>query len=63
MLDKDLKELPLHELQRLLSVCEKNLALSKLYRQGANVIAHNKTQVEKIQKAILEKRGEPLAPD
>ena len=58
MLDKNLKEMPLDELKKLLSVSEKNLSLSKLYRQGADVIAHNKNQLEKIQKAIVDKEGE-----
>jgi len=58
MLDKNLKEMPLEELKKLLSVSEKNLSLSKLYRQGADVIAHNKNQLEKIQKAIVDKEGE-----
>ena len=63
MSDKTLKELPLDELQKLLSISEKNLALSKLYRQGADVIVHNKNRLEKIQKAILDKRGNPLSPE
>ena len=58
MLDKNLKEMPLEELKKLLSLSEKNLSLSKLYRQGADVIAHNKNQLEKIQKAIVDKEGE-----
>ncbi len=58
MLDKNLKEMPLDELKKLLSLSEKNLSLSKLYRQGADVIAHNKNQLEKIQKAIVDKEGE-----
>ena len=62
MLDKSLKEMPLDELQKLLSISEKNLALSKLYRQGANVIVHNKNRLEKIQKAILDKKGDPHSP-
>ena len=43
---------------KLLSISEKNLALSRLYRQGADVVVHNKNRLEKIQKAILDKRGE-----
>ena len=63
MLDKNLKEMPLAELLKLLAVSEKNLALSKRYRQGTDVIARNKNQLEKIQKAIVDKRGEPLSPE
>ena len=58
MLDKNLKDMPLAELKKLLSISQKNLSLSKLYRQGAEVIAHNKNQLEKIQKAIVDKEGE-----
>ena len=63
MLDKSLKEMPLDELQKLLSISEKNLALSKLYRQGSDVIAHNKNRLDQIQKAILDKRGDLLSPE
>jgi len=62
MLDKNLKEMPMDELVKLLAVSEKNLSLSKLYRQGADVVAQNKNQMEKIQKAILDKCGDPLFP-
>ena len=63
MLDKSLKEMPLDELQKLLSITEKNLALSKLYRQGADVIVHNKNRLEQIQEAILDKREDHLSPE
>ena len=58
MSDKNLKEMPLDELKKLLSLSQKNLSLSQLYRQGADVVAHNKNQLEKIQKAIVDKEGE-----
>ena len=58
MFDKNLKDMPLDELKKLLSISQKNLSLSQLYRQGADVIAHNKNQLEKIQKAIVDKEGE-----
>jgi len=63
MLDKSLKEMQLDELQKLLSISEKNLALSKLYRQGSDVIAHNKNRLDQIQKAILDKQGDLLSPE
>ena len=61
MLDKNLKEMPLEELQKLRSISEKNLALSKLHRQGANVIVYNKNRLEQIQKAIHDKQGDSLS--
>lgn len=60
MLQENLKQKSLDELLILLGTAQKNLALSKLYNQGADVIQQNKTQVEKVQKAIADKRGNPL---
>jgi hypothetical protein len=63
MLNKSLKEMTLDELQKLLTISEKNLALSKLHRHGASVIVHNKNRLEQIQKAILDKKKDLLAPE
>jgi hypothetical protein len=60
MLEENLKQLPLDDLLNLLAVSQRNLELSKLYRQGADVVEHNKSQLEKVQKAIVNKRGDPL---
>jgi hypothetical protein len=61
MSDKNLRDMPMDELQKLLSACQKNLSLSQLYRQGTDVVARNKNQLEKIQKAIVDKGGQPLS--
>lgn len=61
MLDKNLKDMPMDELQKLLSACQKNLAISQIYRQGTDVVARNKNQLEKIQKAIVDKGEDPLS--
>jgi hypothetical protein len=60
MLKENLKQLPLDDLLNLLAVSERNLALSRLYNQGADVVQQNKNQLEKLQKAIADKRGDPL---
>jgi len=56
MLKENLKELPLDDLLILLATSQKNFAVSKLYKQGADVIQQNKNQLEKVQKAIVDKR-------
>ena len=60
MLQENLKQKSLDDLLHLLAVSQRNLALSKLYNQGATVVEQNKSQLEKVQKAIVEKRGDPL---
>ena len=60
MSDENLKKQSLDDLQRLLATSQKNLALSRLYNQGAEVIQHNKTQLAKVEKAIVDKRGDLL---
>ena len=57
MLEQNLKQRSLDDLLILLAASERNLALSKLYKQGAAVIQQNKNQFEKVQKAIADKRG------
>jgi hypothetical protein len=60
MLQENLKQKSLDDLLQLLAVSQRNLALSRLYNQGADVIQQNKNHLEKVQKAIVEKRGDPL---
>ena len=60
MLQENLKQKSLDDLLQLLAVSQRNLALSKLYNQGADVVQQNKNQLEKVQKAIVDKRGDPL---
>jgi len=60
MLQENLKQKSLDDLLQLLAVSQRNLALSKLYNQGATVVEQNKSQLEKVQKAIVEKRGDPF---
>lgn len=60
MLEENLKKRSLDDLLNLLATSQRNLALSKLYNQGADVIQQNKTQVEKVQKVIVDKGGDPL---
>ena len=62
MLGKSLKDMSLDELQKLLSISEKNLVLSRLHKQGAEVIRYNKSRVEEIQKTIRDKEGDHLSP-
>jgi hypothetical protein len=57
MLEQNLKQRSLDDLLILLAASERNLELSKLYKQGAAVIQQNKNQLEKVQKAIVDKRG------
>ena len=57
MLEQNLKQRSLDDLLILLAASERNLELSKLYKQGAAVIQQNKNQLEKVEKAIVEKRG------
>lgn len=57
MLEESLKQRSLDDLLLLLATSQKNLELSKLYKHGAAVIQQNKNQLEKIQKAIVDKRG------
>ena len=57
MLEQNLKQRSLDDLLILLATSQKNLAFSKLYKQGADVIQQNKNQLEKVQKAIVDKRG------
>ena len=59
---KNMKELSLDNLVELLAKAQRNLTLSQMYRQGAEVIQHNKRQIENLQAAIAVKRGDPL-PD
>ena len=56
MLEDKLKDLPLEELLKLLSVSQRNLKLSQLFKQGTNVIELNKKQLDKVQKALVERR-------
>ena len=56
MLEDKLKDLPLEELLKLLAVSQRNLKLSQLFKQGTNVIELNKKHLDKVQKAIVEKR-------
>ena len=60
MTEENLKELPLDELLKLLSVSQRNLAMAKLYNHGADIVQHNKNQLEKVQKAIVNKQKDPL---
>jgi hypothetical protein len=60
MLEQNLKQRSLDDLLILLTTSQRNLALSKLYKQGADVIQQNKNQLEKVQKAIVDKRGNPF---
>ena len=60
MLDENLKQLSLDELLIILGTAQRNLTTSQLYNQGADVIQQNKNHLEKVQKAIVEKRGDPL---
>jgi hypothetical protein len=56
MLDDKLKDLPLEELLKLLAVSQRNLKLSQLFKQGTNVIELNKKHLDKVQKAVAERR-------
>jgi len=56
MLEDKLKDLPLEELLKLLSVSQRNLKLSQLFKQGTNVIELNMKQLDKVQKALAERR-------
>ena len=56
MLEDKLKDLSLEELLKLLAVSQRNLKLSQLFKQGTNVIELNKKHLDKVQKAIAEKR-------
>lgn len=60
MLEQNLKQRSLDDLRILLATSQRNLELSKLYKQGADVIQQNKNQLEKVQKAIVDKRGNPF---
>ena len=60
MLEQNLKQRSLDDLSILLATSQRNLELSKLYKQGADVIQQNKNQLEKVQKAIVDKRGNPF---
>jgi hypothetical protein len=60
MLEQNLKQRSLDDLRILLATSQRNLELSKLYKQGADVIQQNKNQLEKVQKAIADKRGNPF---
>jgi hypothetical protein len=59
MSEENLKKQSLDDLHRLLATSQKNLALSRLYNHGAEVIQHNKTQLAKVEKAIVDKGGDP----
>ena len=50
------KNLSLEELLKLLAVSQRNLKLSQLFKQGTNVIELNIKHLDKVQKAIAEKR-------
>jgi len=60
MLNENLNQLSLDELLIVLGTAQRNLTTSQLYNQGADVIQHNKNQLEKVLKAIVDKRGDPL---
>jgi len=60
MSSENLKDLPLDELLKLLATSQRNLTRAKLYNEGADVVQQNKNQLEKIQKAIVDKREDPL---
>ena len=60
MLEENLKHRSLDDLLKLLAASQRNLALSQLYNQGAEVVHQNKRQLEKVQKAIVDKRGDPI---
>lgn len=59
MTEENLKKLSLDELQKLLSVSQRNLETARLYNQGTDIVQHNKNQLEKVQKAIAAKRENP----
>ena len=61
MLEDKLKNLPLEELLKLLAVSQRNLKLSQLFKQGTNVIELNKKHLDKVQKAVAEKRKNAIA--
>jgi len=56
MLEDKLKNLSLEELLKLLAVSQRNLKLSQLFKQGTNVIELNIKHLDKVQKAIAERR-------
>jgi len=57
MLEENLKELSMDELSVLLAKSQKTLALSKFHRQSDEEIDRNIKQLEKVKKAIEEKRS------
>jgi len=56
MLDNKLKDLPLEDLMKLLAISQRNLKLSQLFKQGSNVIALNTKHLEKVEKAIADRK-------
>lgn len=59
MTEENLKKLSFDELQKLLTVSQRNLETARLYNQGTDIVQHNKNQLEKIQKVIVSKREDP----
>ena len=49
------------KLLKLLAKAERNLELCREHNHGAVVTQQNKTQVEKVRKAIAAKRDDPLS--
>lgn len=61
MLDDNIKQFSMNELLELLAKAERNLVLSRENNHGAVVRQQNKKQVEKIRKAIVAKKENPLS--
>ena len=60
MSDDYIKQFSLDELLELFEIAKKNLALSRQLKQGDIVIEQNKAQLERLQKAIVDKREKIL---
>ena len=58
MLNENLNELSLDDLLKLLTERQGQLALCKLNNANADLIEHSKMQLEKVKKAIVDKRAE-----
>lgn len=60
MLEQNLTHRSLDDLLILLETSQRNLALSMVYKQGTALVQQNKNQVAKVQKAIVDKRAQPI---
>lgn len=60
MADENLKDLSLDELLKLLAVSQRNYTRAKLFNMGIDVIQQSKDQLQKVQKAIVDKRQNPF---